>query len=78
MKILKEREIDSDIEPVHRCPKCKNILEFECNEMKEIRFWKNLVNPFRDCTTGNAWFSCRRCNKEYLIKDYTQLNKTGG
>ena len=72
MKVLKEREINSEIKPIHRCKKCGNILEFEFNELKVIPTWRLFLNPFKDITTGNAWFSCRRCNKEYLIKGYAK------
>ncbi len=73
MNILKEREIGSDTSPIYRCPKCKKIMEFECNELRKYSFLRVLC--LMDGTTGSAWFSCNKCDKEYLIKDYALEGK---
>ena len=70
MRILKEREEE------YKCPKCNRPLDFECNEMKEknIPLWKCIIAlESRTYKTGNGWFGCEKCNKEYLIEDYCKV-----
>ena len=66
MKILKIEEEE------YKCPNCKLPLEFDCNELKNIPFWKAFF--MIDNTTGNAWFRCNKCKKNYLIENYAKKN----
>jgi uncharacterized protein YbaR (Trm112 family) len=70
MEILREEEIEE-----YKCPKCKRILQFSHNEMKETWKLKLALFPWTDPTTGNGWFECEDCNRTYLIKDYARKLK---
>ena len=67
MKILKIKE------EKYKCPDCKLPLEFDGNEFIKrpliIAFfigWK---------VTGNAWFWCDKCKRNFLIKDSAKEEK---
>jgi len=77
MKIIKETEGEKN-----KCPYCKVPLEFFMNEFK---IESHLINFFLllfsfslyDPITGNQWFHCHTCKRDFLIKSNNTKSNGG-
>ena len=65
------QKIKEVTEGEHFCKKCDVRLDFDSNVFKEnYSHLKSLFYPNYNPTTGNGYFTCPKCNRLYLIKNY--------